>query len=251
MADAAVVQEGAASAGAASAEGQTPQAPTFTAEQEAVIAAKVAEAAGSAEAVKRAFQSDKDKAIARAEKAERVAAQARREAEEARNLLGVYGKTINDLDPDAATKLQLASYQERDRFEATRKQAEAVERIDAEFAEEWRKSFDEEISESGVDPKDLDWAEELGNNYLARKTRVGKSIIKAMKGKARAMQESWTKEITAKVLKELGVNSADTAMSASSAGKRVYSMAELEDRKFVREHLEDIALAQREGRIKE
>ena len=54
-----------------------------------------------------------------------------------------------------------------------------------------------------------------------------------------------------KLRQELGLDSVDTGASAGLAGKRIYTVAELENRSFVRKHLKDIQLAQEEGRIKE
>ncbi len=168
------------------------------------------------EAVSRRFQSDKDKSIAEVRRESgRAIAAARREAE------AVYGQ-LSAVDPQAAELARLRSrdvgYREQETEESRRKQQDDFDNL-------FVGSMAESLQAMEIDPKDtrIDWAEDAKNkgDYVERQKRILKSAAVINQENRKTFLETEKRkmadEITAKVKKDLGVDSVDTSAPSGSA----------------------------------
>jgi hypothetical protein len=106
-----------------------------------------------------------------------------------------------------------------------------------------------------IDPSDarIDWATDA-TNYVERQKRILKSAAKIAKERQTKVQEELSKklsdDITARVKKDLGVDSVDTSTPPTATSTQVFKESEIADPRFWAEHKSEILKAQREGRIK-
>jgi hypothetical protein len=221
--------------------GAVPEGTVSVAEATKPDIAKMVEDAVAArlEPLKRGFQSEKDRAIAAAQ----------RQADSARIRAERLEQELATADPDKARDYKLRSLEERVANDAAEKQA-------AEFDAAFRANVNESVTALGVDPSDkrIDWADDAPD-YFTKQKRIFASAAKLQKESiASAVQaevQKALKTVTPPVEDEPIENSVATTSPVGARGKRFYTVSELDDRDFRKANWEDIKLAQKEGRIKE
>jgi small-conductance mechanosensitive channel len=168
------------------------------------------------ESVSRKFQSEKDKAVnevrREAERARNEALYAKREADEAYGQLGA-------VNPQAAELTRLRSndrrYKEQESQESVKKQMD-------EFDSKFRSSLTQSLEAMEINPTDprIDWATDAVD-YVEKQKRILASAANINKENRKTFLETERKklsdEITAKVKKDLGVDSVDTSSPGSSS----------------------------------
>jgi vancomycin resistance protein YoaR len=118
--------------------------------------------------------------------------------------------------------------------------------------------LDELVADVGLEQD----SEELDEARSLYQTKGFTAALKYLKGiKTKAPEKEQPRDELAELKKKLAAyeakdkevaDSVDTSASMGTGpGKRIYTVAQLEDRSFVRENWKDIQLAEKEGRIKE
>lgn len=195
----------------------------------------------------RDVQSQKDRAIA----------ELQRRAQMAEATLNTVRSKVAQQSPELAESLeadglrsQLSMYQEQER---QRQYAEAMQKVVTDF----RNEMSEFVKDNDINESDPEYAglleEAIQNNQLGVGSRkIHKLVAERNKAAKASLQQQIQAEV-AKALKDRSaeVNSVETSNPVgTTAGKRVYTTAELSDPVFVRANLADITKAQSEGRIK-
>ena len=220
-----VQKEGAVSEGAVSVEGIKPAEELKTPEPltEARVAQLIADGvkAKSAE-IERHFQSVSDKRVGQAEYRAKQA-ETRHEA-----VMASY-KTLN---PAMADKLRLADLEAKARFDANLEEEEGKrQQLDA-FDQSFNQDILQHIEALGVDPTDkrIDWATgardytEKWRKILASVATISREGLVKKKEDSAKEKETLVKEITAKVRKDLGYDSADTFVSSGGGSGELGSL---------------------------
>jgi hypothetical protein len=199
--------------------------PTFSSEQQAVIERMVREQAErmareQAEQFRRQFQSEKDQAIARANK-ERE--EALRKAAYAEEVMKTYKSYTGDLDPEVAIRMQKAELDARQRMYDEMERQKAMEASLQQFDSSFRDNISGFLSTLGIDPQDkrLDWAYDTPD-YLQKQARILASVSKIQKENESALKQSLKSELEKmkqELRQELGVDSVDTTTGSMIPGK--------------------------------
>ncbi len=197
----------------------------------------------------RIFQSLRDKAKFEANEA---VARAQRETLGYKQEADDLAYQLGAVDPTQAELIRLRS---RDRRYQEQGMTDANERQQAEFDSKFVGSMAESLQALDIDPKDtrIDWAEDakLKGDYVERQKRILTSAAKISKENQVKSQESLSKklvdEITAKVRRELGVDSVDTSTDNTNVSKPVFKRSEIQA--LWKDKKDAIRLAQKEGRI--
>ncbi len=202
-----------------------------------------------------AFQSDKDKAIARAIKAERDAANAKAEADAARKRLdGVTNTLGRSEDPDVVRVVRDATQAEELAYLRSRVQQQEARQQVLEMAQEHDTRFKASLvagfKELDVDPNDpeLDWAADAPDAYT-RQERVLKSAAKIHKRQLQqANAAARAQTAVAQANSDREVHNPDVVQGASSG--RTFTREQIKDRAFWKANKPEIEKALAEGRIK-
>ena len=166
--------------------------------------------------IERHFQSLSDKRVSQAEYRAKQA-EARHEA-----VMTSY-KTLN---PAMADKLRLADLDAKAKFDADLEAEKEERQVREAFTQSFTDGITEHIKNLEVDPTDkrIDWATDT-NDYVLKQRRILASVSKISKGDlvkknedSVKERETLTKEITAKLRKELGLDSTDAFVSSGGSG---------------------------------
>lgn len=168
------------------------------------------------ETAKREIQSIKDKSkleVAQASKKAKISDQ---------TLTHIKG-ALKDADPETLKELELAELRSRVAGYQGGEQDEFVQQKAAEFDSKFQSSVTHHLNELGIDPSDkrIDWGEDA-SDYLEKRARIDASIrtiIKQNATDAEAALDTKLKDELAKMRKELGLDSVDTANPTGAGGK--------------------------------
>lgn len=154
---------------------QTQKAEALSNEQLEVVRRLIAESTSDAvekakDVGRRELQSQQDR-----NKAE--AARLERRAKAAEAALKATQRTLEELDPDAASKAELARYKAQEQELSLTEQQEEALKTQQEFHQQFQNNLTQFITSLGIDPKNekIDWAEDA-KNYLEAQQRVLKSV---------------------------------------------------------------------------
>lgn len=154
---------------------QTQKAEALSNEQLEVVRRLIADSTSDAvekakDVGRRELQSQQDK-----NKAE--AARLERRAKAAEAALKATQRTLEELDPDAASKAELARYKAQEQELSLTEQQEEALKTQQEFHQQFQNNLTQFIMSLGIDPKNekIDWAEDA-KNYLEAQQRVLKSV---------------------------------------------------------------------------
>lgn len=154
---------------------QTQKAEALSNEQLEVVRRLIADSTSDAvekakDVGRRELQSQQDK-----NKAE--AARLERRAKAAEAALKATQRTLEELDPDAASKAELARYKAQEQELSLTEQQEEALKTQQEFHQQFQNNLTQFITSLGIDPKNekIDWAEDA-KNYLEAQQRVLKSV---------------------------------------------------------------------------
>lgn len=172
--------------------------------------------AAQIETANRQIQSIKDKSKAEVEAASRRAKQSER------TLTHVKG-ALKDADPDTLKEFELAELRSMVAGHQGMEQDEKSRREQAEFESKFQGSVTHHLNELGIDSNDkrIDWGSDA-SNYLDKRERIDASIrqiIKQNATDAEAALDNKLKDEMAKMRKELGLDSVDTANPTGAGGK--------------------------------
>ena len=192
----------------------------------------------------RRFQSEKDKAISRAEKADRRASQMEQ-------VLAATRQKIAETDPDAFREMRLTELEAKEKQQVTieqeEKQREYIEELDKGF----HGSLTEFITGLGIDPTDsrIDWAFDAPD-YLPKQRRVLASVLKIQTENREKTLKQQTKDAEEKARVESGVYSVDKTSPALGERRSFTAeeIAKMSREEFKRQE-KAIDAAYREGRI--
>ena len=172
--------------------------------------------------IERHFQSLSDKRVSQAEYRAKQA-EARHEA-----VMTSY-KTLN---PAMADKLRLADLDAKAKFDADLEAEKEERQVREAFTQSFTDGITEHIKNLEVDPTDkrIDWATDT-NDYVLKQRRILASVSKISKGDlvkknedSVKERETLTKEITAKLRKELGLDSTDAFVSSGGGSGELGSL---------------------------
>lgn len=184
-----------------------PQPQPLTAEQEARIQQIISE---QTESARREIQSAKDRG-----KAEVVAAQ--RRAGLAEGTLAGYDRGLGQLDPEQAELIRLRAKDtgrlQADAMDAQRREGEV-------FYQQFRDSATRFVTTMGVDPNDkrIDWGQDAQNAWDA-KARIEASVATILADDRKVADDKRSqesKDLEARLRKDLGIDSVDTSSSPSA-----------------------------------
>lgn len=154
---------------------QTQKAEALSNEQLEVVRRLIADSTSDAvekakDVGRRELQSQQDK-----NKAE--AARLERRAKAAEAALKATQRTLEELDPDAASKAELARYKAQEQELSLTEQQEEALKTQQEFHQQFQNNLTQFITSLGIDPEDekIDWAVDA-KNYLEAQQRVLKSV---------------------------------------------------------------------------
>ena len=202
------------------------------------------------------YQSLKDKEVKGFAKKEKLA---RLQAESANQMLGVFGTQLNQTNPELAQQWQNTNLQRDNYLMRQRQEAEDLDKQQEEAQADFAATMESTVINLGLNKDDarIDWARDAGTVGEQTK-RILASVTKAKKEDESSIEE----RILAKIQKSIadkeanerandGTDSVVTSVAGSAGSKKIYTVAQLDDPKFVDANWEDIQLAQAEGRIKE
>jgi predicted phage tail protein len=153
--------------------------------------------------LKRELQSTKDKSVAEVTRAQRQAEQ----------ILQSIQSVVGD-DPDLQLKLQNAGLRAQAQLRQQAEYEDMTRRQQAEFDKNFKAIFTDMASSIGLDPNQVDWADDEGN-YLNKAHRIKESVKAKYPSIIQAIEAKYKKEYETKLanaLKEAGINSVDTSM---------------------------------------
>jgi hypothetical protein len=207
--------------------------------------------AAEVEKAKRQLQSEKDKSIT---EVRREAERMRLEAQAAKAETEEMAKQFAAVDPEAA---ELARLRSRDRRYVEQESQANTEAQRIEFENRFRDSLTQSLVVMEIDPSDprIDWAAD-SVDYVERQRRILNSAARitqeAKKGLKDNLSRTLTDEITAKVKRELGVDSVDTSSPAGATVGTGFACSErqISDPVFWEANKVKILKAQNEGTLK-
>jgi len=206
------VQKGTPSEGDVSAS-ETPPQP-FTPEQDARITEILQQVAENSmlqgvEQGKRDMQGKKDAELARIQR--------RYQAQDY-----AYGNLeAQDLDPEAKQALQNARVQGQLQYYQMAEVEQAQRNQRESFGKSFHDGMVQAITAMGLDPnsKEIDWAADIGPDYLEKQKRILSSVAKMQENKNKDLEsriEQRIKDETAQIRKDMGLDSVDTSEATSS-----------------------------------
>jgi hypothetical protein len=196
---------------------QKEEALTLEKVQKMIADATTEAVAQAKDAGRRELQSQQDK-----NKAEM--ARAERRAKSAEAALKATQKTLEELDPDAASKVEIARYKAQEQEQSLTEQQEETIKAQQAFHQQFQNNLTQFVTSLGIDPKNekIDWAEDA-KNYLEAQQRVLKSVadiqsetLKGYKDLEKRLKDS-DKKKAEEEKKE--INSVDTATSAAEIAR--------------------------------
>jgi len=230
-----------------------PEIQPFTPEQEAKLQQIVTEAASRAaevakEAGKREMQGIKDREVAEAKKAARLA----------ESRAKIYESSFEGLDEDTRKDVELARLRGESQYHQTARQEEEKQKAQEAYFDQLNKSLVSNLESLGINPKDerVDWAQDAPY-YIQGRSRFDSSVAKILKeNELKRIKEIEDKakaafdEMERKLRVELGLESHDTSMSGG--GTRTFTAAEIAAMSLAEyEKVQgEIIKAQKEGKIK-
>jgi hypothetical protein len=130
-------------------------------------------------------------------------------------------KFAPELDEETRNKLELHRLRSKDAVYQTREQEEAARRQADEFFSTFNAQMTKFITDAGIDPDDkrIDWGKDA-KDALEMQQRILSSVNKIQKENSKMAEqklEQHLKEETAKMRKELGLDSVDTSTPQGTA----------------------------------